>query len=350
MNTLSAQINSMFILGYKGEIPSNELESLIKENLGGVIFFAENIMDRDRFKQVVKHLKSLQSNIITSIDQEGGRVERTKNLPDKIEYMPPLDIINLPVELIEKHYDILTQELVDFGINMNFAPVLDIHSNPNNPVINNRAFGTNSGDVIKFSKIATDSMRKSGIMTVGKHFCGHGEAGVDSHLDLPQIDLSMDELKEHILPFQKAIEDGIDAIMIAHVHFSAFDEEVVPASLSKNVLNYLKQDLQFKGLIISDDMVMGGVTKGYSSLEACIRAIKAGMEMFIFRDTTPEVLQLLKDLCKEARKDSELLEKISIASEKIEFLKNGITLKTAFFSSITAKTDIDSIKSTYKIQ
>ena len=350
MNTLSAQINSMFILGYKGESPSSELESLIKESLGGVIFFAENILDRESFKQVVKYLKSLQSNIITSIDQEGGRVERTKNLSDKIEYMPPLDIINLPTELIEKHYDILAQELVDFGINMNFAPVLDIHSNPNNPVINNRAFGTNSDDVIKFSKIATDSMQKLGIMAVGKHFCGHGEAGIDSHLDLPRIDLPMNELKEHILPFQKAIEDGIDAIMVAHVHFSAFDEEVVPASLSKNVLNYLKQDLQFKGLIVSDDMVMGGVTKGYSSLEACIKAIKAGMEMFIFRDTTPEVLQLLKDLETEVQKDSELLEKISQASEKIEFFKNKISLKATVFNSVASRVDIDSIKSNYKIQ
>ena len=350
MKNLSRQINSMFILGYKGENPSKELESLIKKNLGGVIFFAENILDRCRFKQTINELKSIQPRLITSVDQEGGRVERTKNLLDKIEYIPPLDIINLSVEQIEKHYDILTQELVDFGLNMNFAPVLDIHSNPNNPVINDRAFGTIASDVIKYSKIAKDSMQKMGIMTVGKHFCGHGEAGVDSHLDLPQIDLPMNKLKEHVLPFQKAIEDGIDAIMIAHVHFTAFDDEVLPASLSKNVLNYLKYDLGFNGLIISDDMVMGGVTKGYSSLEACILAIKAGVEMFIFRDTTPEVLRMLEDLQKEAQKNAELLQKITKASEKIEVFKNKIELKTTDFDAIIAKNAIDSIKSRSKIQ
>ncbi len=349
MKTLLAQINSMFILGYKGENPSKELENLIENNLGGVIFFAENIIDRAKFKLVIKHLKSIQPRLITSIDQEGGRVERTKNLPDKIEYMPPLEVINLSFDKIKKHYDILAQELADFGINMNFAPVLDIHSNPNNPVINNRAFGRNSSDVIKFSKIAKDSIQKLGIMTVGKHFCGHGEAGVDSHLDLPMIDLPMNELQEHILPFQKAIEDGIDAIMIAHVHFSAFDNEVVPASLSKNVLNYLKNDLGFEGLIISDDMVMGGVTKGYSSLSACIKAIKAGVEMFIFRETTPEVLQLLEDLQKEAKKDSELFEKISLASEKIKSFKNKIVLKPPVFDAIIAKKAINIIKSEHKL-
>lgn len=350
MKTLSAQIKSLFILGYKGELPSEQLNNLVAEGLGGIIFFAENIITRDGLKQVIKNFKNLQANIITSIDQEGGRVERTKNLNDKIEYIAPLDIINLPVDLIEKHYDILAQELVDFGINMNFAPVLDIHSNPNNPVINNRAFGTTTSDVIKFSKIAKDSMQKSGIMTVGKHFCGHGEAGVDSHLDLPKIDLPMAQLKEHILPFQKAIEDKIDAIMIAHVHFSAFNESVIPASLSKNVLNYLKQDLGFNGLIISDDMVMGGVTKGYAALDACIKSLKAGMEMFIFREATPEVLQLLKDLEQEAQTDSELSEKISIASKKIDVFKNKISLNSSVFDPFTAKSDIENIKSTYKIQ
>lgn len=349
MKTLLAQINSMFILGYKGENPSKELEKLAKEGLGGVIFFAENIVDRDGFKSTIKYLKSLQPSLITSIDQEGGRVERTKNLPDKIEYIPPLNIINLPINLIEKHYDILAHELVDFGINMNFAPVLDIHSNPNNPVINNRAFGTSASEVIKFSMIAKNSMQKFGIKTVGKHFCGHGEAGVDSHLDLPRIDLPMNQLQEHILPFKKAIEDGIEAIMIAHVHFSAFDEEVIPASLSKNILNYLKHDLGFQGLVISDDMVMGGVSKGYTSLEACIKAIKAGVEMFIFRDTTKEVLDLLQALQQEAQKDLELFDKISLAAQKIDVFKQETGIKCNTFDAVMAKKTIDNMKNTYKI-
>lgn len=344
MKSLSEQVNSMFILGYKGQNPSEKLQALVEKNLGGVIFFAENILERESFKNAINTLKTLQPQIITSIDQEGGRVERTKNLPDKIEYISPLEIIKAPENLIEKHYEILSCELADFGINMNFAPVLDIHTNPNNPVINNRAFGTNAQDVIKYSKIARNAMRKYGIATVGKHFCGHGEADVDSHFDLPMIDLPMSELSEHILPFKAAIEDGIDAIMAAHVHFTAFDREIIPASLSKNVLRYLLNDLNFQGLVISDDMVMGGVTKACSSLEACICGIKAGIDMFIFRDTTDDVLKLLQDLEIAAYEDEELLKGILRASSKIDIFKNKIALKKGNFVSGIAQNEVIEIK------
>lgn len=335
----------MFISGYRGENPSSELKALIQNNLGGVIFFAENILDRARFKSVVKELTSLQLQLITSIDQEGGRVERTKNLPDRIEYIPPLDLIKASAADIARHYEILAQELVGFGINMNFAPVLDIHTNPNNPVINNRAFGTTSQDVIKYSKIAKDSLQKYGISAVGKHFCGHGEAGVDSHLDLPCIDLPMSDLSEHIAPFEAAIKDGIEAIMVAHVHFTAFDAKQIPASLSPNVIGHLLHDLNFKGLVISDDMVMGGVTKSCSSLEACVCAIKAGMEMFIFRDTTPEFLQLLKDLEIAANQDAELAEAILCASSKIDAFKSKIALPKSNFDLDSARKEVDAIRS-----
>ncbi len=344
MKTLSEQINSMFILGYKGQSPSVDLEALVKKDLGGIIFFAENILDREQFKNTVKYIKNLQPHIITSIDQEGGRIERTKNLPDKIEYIPPLELIKLPENMIERHYEILSAELVDFGINMNFAPVLDIHTNPDNPVINNRAFGKNAQDVIKYSKIAKDVMQKYGIATVGKHFCGHGEAGVDSHLDLPCIDLPMEQLEKHILPFKAVINEGIEAIMVAHVHFTAFDKDVVPASLSKNVLGYLLNDLNFKGLVISDDMVMGGVTKFCSPLEACIRGIKAGIDMFIFRDTTKEVMELLQNLATEANKDEELLQCILRSSSKVENFKSKNSLAKSDFDRAIALKDIIEMK------
>ena len=350
MEMLSEQVNSMFILGYKGENPPKKLKALIEKNLGGVIFFAENILERESFKTVVKDLKTLQQNLITSIDQEGGRVERTKNLPDKIEYIPPLEIINLPVEFISKHYEILAAELADFGINMNFAPVLDIHTNPYNPVINNRAFGKNPEDVIKYSQIAQNAFKKMGIASVGKHFCGHGEACVDSHIDLPKIELPMNELEKHILPFKSAINNEIEAIMAAHVHFTAFDEKPLPASLSKNVLGYLRNDLKFHGLVISDDMVMGGITKFCTPLEACIAGIKADLDMFIFRDTTDEVIKLLQDLQIAAKQDQELLQAILAASSKITDFKKNIVLSEVDFVPEVAFKDIAKIKNSLSAQ
>jgi len=134
--------------------------------------------------------------------------------------------------------------------------------------------------------------------------------------------------------------------MIAHVHFTAFDKEAIPASLSNNVIGYLLRDLNFKGLVISDDMVMGGVTKSYSSLEACIKAIKAGMDMFIFRDTTPNVLKLLQDLEAATHADEELLQGILRAADKIENFKANIALKDYEFDTKTAQNDINKIKAT----
>lgn len=348
MKTLREQINSIFILGYKGVIPPETLKELVLDGLGGVIFFAENIKERNAFKNTVADLKAFQPELITSIDQEGGRVERTKNLPDAIKYIPPLDIIKLPQNLIERHYEILSQELCDFGINMNFAPVLDIHTNFDNPVINNRAFGTTADEVIKYSQIVQNMLHKYSIAAVGKHFCGHGASSVDSHLALPVIDLPMDLLQEHIRPFTFAVNDGIDAIMVAHVHFTAFDKQTVPASLSKNVINHLKKEIGFSGLIISDDMVMGGVTSFGSSLDVCIKGIKAGIDMFIFRDTTPGVLQLLSDLEKAAQDDFELYTKIEEASFKVADFKKNLKTKQVHFDPILARKEIEQIKSSLK--
>ncbi|MDD3420155.1 MAG: glycoside hydrolase family 3 N-terminal domain-containing protein [Candidatus Gastranaerophilales bacterium] len=348
MKTLREQINSIFILGYKGVIPPENLKELVLDGLGGVIFFAENIKERNAFKNTVADLKAFQPELITSIDQEGGRVERTKNLPDAIKYIPPLEIIKLPENLIEKHYEVLAQELCDFGINMNFAPVLDIHTNADNPVINNRAFGTTADEVIKYSQIVQHILHKYSIFAVGKHFCGHGGSSVDSHLALPVIDMPMEELQEHIRPFAFAVNDGIDAIMVAHVHFTAFDEETLPASLSKNVISYLKKDLGFSGLVISDDMVMGGVTSFGDPLDVCIRGIKAGIDMFIFRDMTPEVLQLLSDLENAAQDDLELYARIEEASSEITDFKKNIKTKQVHFDPVLAQKEIEQIKSSLK--
>lgn len=324
MNSLTRQINSLFILGYKGQTPDLNLETLVGEDLGGIIFFADNIFDRETFKRNIKKLKEIQSEIILSIDQEGGRVQRTNNLQDAIEYISPLYLCQKEDELIRKHYQILSEELLDFGINMDFAPVLDVYINPDDPIINERAFGKTSEDVIKYAQIQNDALMQNGIKTVGKHFPGHGAASVDSHVDMPNINLSLEQMQDHIEPFRHIKTDGV---MVAHVHYDAFDDEVMPASLSSNVINYLKNDVGFEGLIISDDMVMGGISKYFSPLDACIKGIMSGIDMFIFRECTSEILQLLRDLEVEANKKPELKLKIEIAASKVCEFKNNISLK-----------------------
>ena len=199
---------------------------------------------------------------------------------------------------------------------MNFAPCLDVNSNPNNPIIGERAFSSVSDEVCKGYDIVSPIYKNNGIISVVKHFPGHGDADKDSHKELPQIRLTMEEMENiHISPFKHAINNGADAIMVAHLHCSCFDKEVLPTSLSKNCIDYLKNVLNYKGLIVSDDMYMKGVMK-YGMTEACVLGIKAGLNTFIYRDTSDDTLKVIEDILRHAEKDVELREKIEYSYNK----------------------------------
>ena len=207
-----------------------------------------------------------------SIDEEGGRVERT-------EYIHPRRFS--AKFAFEKGKEFLTQqtidiaeELADLKFNLNFAPVADVNTNPNNPIIGERAYSNKPQEVIEAVNLVSDVYKKYGIIPCIKHYPGHGDANSDSHKTLPDINLSMDEmLNYHIKPFKECIKHGVDMIMAAHLHCTCFDTDVIPTSLSKNALSYLRQNLDYKGVIISDDMVMKNQmqrdisTKGYYRID-----------------------------------------------------------------------------------
>jgi len=165
---------------------------------------------------------------------------------------------------------------------------------------------------------------ENNIIAVGKHFPGHGEAWTDSHIDMPFIDMSLNNLESvHIRPFKHAIEKGLEAVMVAHVYYSAFNNEKIPASLSKELItDYLKNKLNFKGLIISDDMVMGGITKYYDQLEACIKAINAGIDILIFRDSSEQNIELIDKLHEAVQTGLISESRINESFEKILFFKS----------------------------
>ncbi|MDD3151214.1 MAG: glycoside hydrolase family 3 N-terminal domain-containing protein, partial [Candidatus Gastranaerophilales bacterium] len=322
--SLREKISQMFILGFKNNDLS-KINNAIKANLGGIIFFAENIETRVQTQDIIsKFQQNAPIPLFISIDQEGGLVERTIRLEDKINYLPQMALANLDETDIKIHTEILTKELLSMGFNMNFAPVLDVNTNALNPIIGTRAFSQNTDEVIKNSKYVIDVLQKNGVISVGKHFPGHGEAFVDSHIDLPVIDLSIKNLeKNHIKPFEIAIKNGLDCLMAAHVNYKAFDENL-PASLSENVIKkYLREKLNFQGLVISDDMVMGGITNHYKDLDACIMAIKAGVNIFIFRDLKMELINKIANI---AQNDVELEAKINESFDKILFIKNKYSL------------------------
>ena len=167
----------------------------------------------------------------------------------------------------------------------------------------------------------TAAYKSNGIIPCAKHIPGHGDADADSHLTPPKIDLSLEEMeKTHIKPFKAAIDNGIDMIMAAHLYCTCFEKNPIPSSLSKNTLNYLRNTLKFDGIIISDDMIMKGVSD-FGEVEACLMGIDAGINMFIYRNSKEITLNIIEKIYQKAIIDKELQHKIEMSYNKIIKLK-----------------------------
>lgn len=318
MTTLRTKLYQMFILGTEGE---GYIEA-IKNGLGGIIFFTKDIETPEQIRQLVKTIKS--EAIIPpflSIDQEGGRVERTENIHHGKKYLSARSAFEKGETFLKNQTEEIAKELVSYGFNLNFAPCIDVNTNPENPIIGERAFSNRPEEVIFAEKIVSETYKKHKIIPCVKHFPGHGDANADSHLTLPKINMDFEELEQnHIKPFKSAIENGIDMIMIAHLNLPCFEGENIPSSLNKNVITYLRNNLNFKGVTISDDMVMKGVAD-FGSIEACEMGIRAGLNMFIYRNSNQETVNIIEALAQKAQNDIELKQNIEKSYELIIKLK-----------------------------
>lgn len=315
---MKKMVYQKFILGTQDSSGSRDLfNSALDDGLGGVIFFTRDISSKEQFTELVKDIKKRANRpLFLSIDQEGGRVERTENIHAR--YLSPKYAFEKGEEFLKEQTRKIAKELKSYGLNLNFAPCADVNTNPNNPIIGERAFANNPEDVSKGVKIVSEVYRKNGIIPCLKHFPGHGDANADSHKTLPEINLSMDKMeKYHIRPFKENLD--CEMIMAAHLHCTCFDKDVIPSSLSKNVIGYLRNILNYQGVIISDDMVMKGV-QAFGSVQACKMAILAGVDMFIFRDADENAIKTIEEITKLAEQDSELKNAIMSSNKRIEKL------------------------------
>lgn len=317
---LKEKLYQMFIVGTDG---SGYREAL-KNNLGGMIFFTKDIQSAEQFKELIGDIKSISKTCpFLSIDQEGGRVERTENIHNGKKYLSAKYAYEKGEDFLRNQTKQIALELKSYGINLNFAPCIDVNTNPNNPIIGERAFCDNAEDVIKGEKIVSETYRQNGIMPCVKHFPGHGDANADSHLTLPKIDLTLEEMERtHLKPFAACAKD-IEMVMVAHLHCTCFEKEVIPTSLSKNAISYLRNKLGFNGIAISDDMIMKGVAD-FGPIEACEMGIRAGLNMFIYRDSKPETINIIESIALKAEHDEELKIKIEKSFEKIIQLKKSL--------------------------
>ncbi len=296
------------------------LDKALAKGLGGVIFFTRDIHSKEQFQALINDIKQKAVyKLFLSIDQEGGRVERTENIHAR--YLSPRFAYERGEDFLRNQAKKIAQELKDYGINLNFAPCADVNTNPKNPIIGERAFSSITYDVVNAVKIVSETYRQNGIIPCLKHFPGHGDASMDSHLTLPIIDLPMSTMETvHIKPFKENLNS--EMIMAAHLHCTCFDKEPIPASLSKNVIGYLRNVLKYDGIIITDDMVMKGV-QNFGSVQACKMAINAGVDMFIFRDADENAVNTIEQLIVDAKEDEVLMAKILESDLRIESLKKA---------------------------
>ena len=301
--TLDEKIGQMITIGIDGYSVDDTAKQLITDKkVGGVILFKNNISYSNQLLQLINDIKGINSTnkipIFISVDQEGGRVNR---LPSEIKSLPSNEIIGNKNDN-KLAYDIgknIGYALGSFGFNMDFAPVLDVNSNPNNTVIGDRSFSNDKDKVASLGASEINGFKDSNIISVAKHFPGHGDTATDSHYALPIINKTLDELKSvEFVPFKKAIEEKVPAIMVSHILMPQIDANN-PASMSKTIItDILRKDLKFDGLIVTDDMTMGAVTNELDITTACINSINAGADLLLVchgYDNEINVINAIKD-------------------------------------------------------
>jgi beta-N-acetylhexosaminidase len=293
--TLKEKVGQLFMLGFVGTSVSKEWARVMSEyQPGGIILFSRNLESRDQIVHLTNDLqKRATEPLLIAIDQEGGRVSR---LPKGFTIFPPAETVGQchSTDTAYAAAAATARELRAVGINMNMAPVLDVNSNPQNPIIGDRAFGATPTEVCEYGLATMAGLQDNGVVACGKHFPGHGDTTKDSHKELPVVTASLDRLRDvELRPFRHAIENGLASLMTAHVLYESLDAEY-PATLSTLILrSLLREDLDFDGLLLTDDLEMHAILDHYGVEEAAIRAFIAGADiLLICKDQEREILAM----------------------------------------------------------
>ncbi|MEM6732007.1 MAG: beta-N-acetylhexosaminidase [Myxococcota bacterium] len=273
------------LCGFAGTTVDAELKEVLREVRPiGVILFARNIESPEAAAELIRELKSLPERkddpLLVSVDQEGGRVARLRSPVTEWPPMRELGALGDPT-LIERVGHGLGAELRALGFDVDYAPVLDVDTNPANPVIGDRAFSDNAERTGDFAAAFLRGLNRAGVGGCGKHFPGHGDTDVDSHLALPRVEHELPLIREREWePYRRAIAAGLDAVMTAHVVLAAIDE-TVPATLSPDAMRMLREELDFRGVILSDDVEMKALADHFSTEEIVARGIESGLDVFL---------------------------------------------------------------------
>lgn len=286
--TLREKIGQMLLCGFHGTEAAGDVDAFLRKYpIGGVIYFARNVESPEQVERLSSGLQRIAVDsgnvpLWISIDQEGGMVAR---ITEGIALMPgqmAIAAAGSTQDAYQAAY-ISGVELRSMGINMNFAPVLDVNNNAANPVIGVRSFGESPQSVAEYGARTIAGIQDAGIAATAKHFPGHGDTDTDSHLDLPVITHDRERVERvELIPFRAAIAAGVDAMMSAHIYFPALEPERLPVTLSRAVLSgLLRQELGYDGMIVTDCMEMDAIAANYGTVNAAVMAVEAGADLVL---------------------------------------------------------------------
>jgi len=344
--TLEQKIGQRLVAGFPGPTLDEEFKTLVRTyKIGNVILFSHNVADKHQLAALCQEIRALVRETtgidpFITIDQEGGMVTR---LTDDATNMPGAMAI-AATQNPENAYAagrITAAELQALGIDFDLAPVMDVNSNPQNPVIGVRSYADNPETVARFALRMMQGLLDGGVLCAAKHFPGHGDTSLDSHLSLPTVDKSLADLEAvELVPFEAAISAGIPAIMTSHILFPQLEKNTLPATMSRAIITgLLKERLGFKGLVISDCMEMAAIKQFYGTVEGTIAALAAGVDLVFISHTNALASQAASAIRQAVLQGKIPMEEMDSSVEKIVGFKRAVAPSLLHSAGQRAKLD-----------
>lgn len=321
---VSAEVLEKLIVGFHGRQLPEELRDLLAKGIGGVVLFPRNFTGAAELKSLTEEIQRAASQpVLIGIDQEGGT---RFSLPEPFtQWVSPEELGKLDApELVEMQAAALARELRSVGCNLDFAPMLDLHSHPNSPVTLGRSFGSDPQKVSRLGAAFARGIAKEEVLACAKHFPGHGDATVDPHLDLPIFRGDLKRLMStELVPFMELISAKVAMIMTAHIFLPEIDAKF-PASLSRKILRGVLRDADFDGVILADDLAMGAIAKVRAPAESAVLTFQAGSDMALICHDWNLVAPTIERLC-SARKGGEFdQDEWDVSHRRIERLRQNL--------------------------
>ncbi len=318
------------MVGFEGEDVVDELRQYVEAGAPcGVVLFRRNLTSTPQSARLLRELRELwptdAMTPLMAVDQEGGRVQRLKppHCPE-IFPMPPAGLLAQDDDLDRTRGAgaLAGRQLSSLGFNLDFAPVLDVDSNPANPIIGDRAFGHAPDTVIRHALTWAEGLESEGVLACGKHFPGHGDTDQDSHLTLPRLPHGLERLERvELPPFEAAVQSGLGAIMSAHIVFEALDDRW-PATLSERVIPaLLRERLGYQGVVFSDDLEMAAIDAHQDAMTIARQGLAAGIDVFLVCRRLDRAHEIRSALAQIARSDPAVLGQLERASDRVAVLR-----------------------------